>query len=77
MGLRLQGPPLSTAPPLQQVSHGVPHGAIQMDGHGQLLVLLNERGTTGGYPCLGAVITADHWLLGQLRPGDHVSLQAV
>jgi allophanate hydrolase subunit 2 len=40
-------------------------------------VLLPDHATVGGYPVLATVITADHPVLGRLRPGDRVRLRLV
>lgn len=68
-GLRLDGPPIPSAMGAAAPSHGVLPGTIQLTPSGQPLVLLNDGGTTGGYPVIGVVITADLWRLGQARPG--------
>ncbi|MGH8372461.1 MAG: biotin-dependent carboxyltransferase family protein [Gammaproteobacteria bacterium] len=53
-------------------SQGMVTGAIQVPGDGCPVVLLPNHGTTGGYPVLATVISADHWRLGQLAEGTHV-----
>lgn len=70
-GLRLDGPPLTTAP-VELVSRGVRWGAIQLPPDGRPIVLLPDGPTVGGYPVVGVVVSADLPLLGQLRPGDRV-----
>jgi allophanate hydrolase subunit 2 len=57
-------------------SHGVLPGAIQLTPAGQPLVLLEDAGTTGGYPVVAVVIHADVPLLGQLGPGAEVRFRA-
>ena len=47
----------------------MPHGAIQVPGDGQPIVMLADRQSTGGYPKIATVISADLPRLGQLRPG--------
>ena len=69
-GLRLDGPPIRPAGEASASSHGVLPGTIQLTPSGQPLVLLNDGGTTGGYPVIGVVISADRWRLGQARPGS-------
>jgi allophanate hydrolase subunit 2 len=77
MGARLDGPPLpvATAEPLP--SHGVPFGAIQVPPDGRPILLLADHQTTGGYPVVGVVISADLPAAGQLRPGAVVRLREV
>ena len=36
-----------------------------------------EHQTTGGYPKIANVITADLCKVGQLKPGDHIQFQSV
>ena len=47
-------------------------GAIQIPASGQPILLMSDRQTTGGYPQIATVITADLPLAGQLAPGDWV-----
>ncbi len=56
----------------QIVSEGVPRGAIQLPPDGEPILLLAEHQTTGGYLIPAVVIAADHWRVGQLRPGERV-----
>jgi antagonist of KipI len=39
--------------------------------------LMADRQTTGGYPVIGLVVTADLPLVAQLRPGDEVRFDEV
>jgi antagonist of KipI len=52
-------------------------GAIQVPPDGQPIVLMPDHATTGGYPVIACVITADLPLLGRLRPGDRVIFTVV
>lgn len=58
-------------------SQGMVTGAVQIPGDGRPVVLLPNHGTTGGYPVLATVISADHWRLGQLAEGTHVRFEEV
>jgi antagonist of KipI len=77
MGFRLEGPTLASvrgfdgAPDF--ISDATPLGSIQVPGSGQPIVLMADRQTTGGYPTIATVITADIGVVGQLGPGDSVS----
>ncbi len=66
MGLRLKGP---KTPPRANTaalpSEGTVPGAIQIPPDGQPIILLNQRGTTGGYPVAGVIVTPDLWRLAQ------------
>lgn len=74
MGLRLSG-----AAPLTSGSHGDAisgptfAGAIQVSGAGDPMLLLSDRQTTGGYPQIAVVISADLLRAAQLLPGDRVA----
>lgn len=70
MGMRLEGPRVPHKGDYNIVSDGVPHGAIQVPGDGQPIIMLADRQSTGGYPKIATVISADLPRLGQLRPGD-------
>lgn len=77
MGYRLKGP---TAASLRAeiISDGVPPGAVQVPPDGQPLVMMADHQTTGGYPKIATVITADLPLLAQCVPGEsHVRFRAV
>jgi biotin-dependent carboxylase-like uncharacterized protein len=77
MGMRLEGPLLAHAKGFNIVSDGIGPGAIQVPGNGLPIVLLADRQTTGGYPKVAAVISADLPALGRLTPGAKVAFQAV
>jgi antagonist of KipI len=70
MGYRLDGPLLAHAGSADILSEAMPVGAIQVPASGQPILLLAERATTGGYPTIATVITADLPIAGQLAPGD-------
>jgi len=50
MAYQLEGPRLRHAKGFNIVSDGVAHGAIQVPGEGQPLVLMADRPPTAGYP---------------------------
>lgn len=77
MGLRLEGPRVTHSGSFDLISDGNAHGAIQVPGSGQPIVLMADRGTTGGYPKIAVVISADLPLLGRLPPGARLSFKAV
>ena len=47
-------------------------GGVQVPPSGEPILLMSDRQTTGGYPQIAVVITADLPLAGQLAPGDWV-----
>jgi antagonist of KipI len=75
MGLRLQGPKIDCAREL--VTEGVSLGAIQVPRGGEPIILFVEHQTTGGYPKIANVISADLPAVGQLRPRDEVRFEPV
>ncbi len=77
MGYRLSGFKLRHARDFNIVSDGIAPGAIQVPGSGEPIILLADRQTTGGYPKIGVVISADLPALGRLRPDDRISFAAV
>ena len=48
-----------------------------MPGNGLPIVLLADRQTTGGYPKLATVVSADLPALGRLSPGARIAFEAV
>jgi KipI family sensor histidine kinase inhibitor len=73
-GLRLNGPPLQRAPGRdgELPSEGVAAGSLQVTHDGQPILLLADHPTTGGYPVIAVVVSADLGLAAQLRPGQQV-----
>jgi len=67
MGFRLSGPELKIKKSADMLSHGVFPGVIQVPPAGQPIILMADAQTTGGYPKIGVVITADLAKLAQLR----------
>ena len=76
MGLFLDGPAL-VALAGSMVSDGVVPGSIQVPPSGTPVILMRDCQTTGGYPKIGTVISADLDRLAQMRPGEAVRLEAV
>jgi antagonist of KipI len=71
-GYRLAGPPLAHAGAADILSEATPVGSVQVPRSGQPILLMADRQTTGGYPKIATVITADLPLAGQLAPGDWI-----
>jgi antagonist of KipI len=76
MGLRLETPALRLQ---SQEILTVPMtvGSIQVTPSGGLIVLHVDHQTSGGYPVIATVISADLPLLAQARPGDTVRFRPV
>ena len=77
MGYRFEGPRIEHQAGADILSDGTPAGAVQVAGDGMPLVLLADRGTTGGYAKIATVISVDLPRLAQSRPGDRVFFDAV
>jgi allophanate hydrolase subunit 2 len=77
MGVRLTGPPLPRIDDEDIITEGVSLGAIQVSHDGQPIILFVEHQTTGGYPKIANVISADLHKIGQLRPRDEVRFELV
>jgi len=75
-GYRLLGPALTHAMGADILSDATPIGSLQVPASGQPILLMADRQTTGGYPKIATVITADLPLAGQLAPGDWVAFVA-
>ena len=68
MGYRLEGPPLSHRGKTELISEGMTFGAIQIPANGQPIVMMADCPTTGGYPKIGTIVSADLPLLAQCVP---------
>jgi len=77
MGYRLEGPAIKHLHGHNIVSDGTVDGSIQVPGNGAPIVLMPDRGTTGGYPKIATVITADLGRLAQTQPGTAFRFRAV
>jgi antagonist of KipI len=70
MGFRLSGPPLKLKEEEQLVSSGVSFGTVQLLPGGQLIILMADHQTTGGYPRIAHIISAHLPVLAQKKPND-------
>lgn len=77
MGTRLSGPVLAHSAGYNIVSDGIVTGHVQVPGDGQPIVLMRDRQTTGGYPKIAGIVSADLPRFAQLRPGSTVRFRAV
>ncbi|UUX50001.1 biotin-dependent carboxyltransferase family protein [Nisaea acidiphila] len=77
MGMRLEGPALEHARGYNITSDGIVTGAIQVPGNGLPIILLADHQTTGGYPKIGTVISADIPRLGRMKPGDTLLFEEI
>lgn len=77
MGYTFSGDALRLSTWEELLSEGVTYGTIQVPASGKPIVLMAERQTTGGYPRIGQVITADLAKLAQLQPNSQVTFEIV
>jgi 5-oxoprolinase (ATP-hydrolysing) subunit C len=77
MGYRLEGPAIRHLHGHNIVSDGTVDGSIQVTGSGAPIVLMADRGTSGGYPKIATVISADFGRLAQTPAGTGFRFQAV
>jgi biotin-dependent carboxylase-like uncharacterized protein len=77
MGYRLEGPAIHHLHGHNIVSDGTVNGSIQVPGSGQPIVLMPDRGTSGGYPKIATVISADLGRFAQIPAGRGFRFQAV
>jgi len=71
-GLRLTGPELRRTRLPELPSEGMATGSLQVTHDGQPILLLADHPTTGGYPVIAVVVTADIGRAAQLRPGQQI-----
>jgi allophanate hydrolase subunit 2 len=72
MGFRLAGGSALPREPGEMISDATVAGGLQVPASGHPILLMADRQTTGGYPIIAVVITADLPAAGQLLPGDQV-----
>ncbi len=70
IGCRLEGTALAHRGPSEIVSDGLVPGAIQVPPDGAPIVVMADGPTTGGYPKIATVVSADLPLVAQLVPGE-------
>ena len=77
MGIRLTGNSITSDHGNEILTEGIPLGGIQVPGSGDPILSFVEHQTTGGYPKIANVITADLCKVGQLKPGDQFKFQRI
>jgi len=69
IGYRLVGPPLERTHQNELISEGMARGCIQIPPDGLPIVMQADCPTTGGYPKIASVISADQPILAQVPVG--------
>ena len=77
VGCRLAGPRIGHRRGADIVSDGTAFGAVQVSGDGMPIVLMADRGTTGGYTKIATVASADLSRIAQAAPGDRVRFEQI
>lgn len=77
MGYRLRGPALERLEATELLSSAVTFGTVQVPPDGQAIALMADHQTTGGYPRIAQVVTADFSALAQVAPGQTIRFEEV
>ncbi|MEJ8843421.1 biotin-dependent carboxyltransferase family protein [Lacibacter sp. H375] len=77
MGYRLNEKTLKTNRNCEIISSPVTQGTVQLTPSGELIILMADAQTVGGYPRIAQVCSADLSLLAQKKPGDKIQFQMV
>jgi antagonist of KipI len=77
MGFRLQSASLNLNNKFELISAAVGFGTIQLLPEGQLVALMADHQTTGGYPRLAHIINYDLPLVAQLGAGDKLNFKFI
>jgi allophanate hydrolase subunit 2 len=77
MGMRLEGPKIENIVNTNIKSEGLIKGVIQVPADGNLIIMLSDHGTIGGYPKIGVVISADYDKLAQSTPGSKIKFKSI
>ncbi len=72
MGYRLAGPPLARAKTDEILSGPTTLGSVQVPANGVPIALMADHQTTGGYPRIAEIASADVPRLAQIAPGGTV-----
>lgn len=77
MGYRLEGLPLSYPKNFNMLTSAVLPGTVQLTPSGQLIVLMQDCQTTGGYPRILQLTKSGIIALAQKKAGDPVSFEGI
>lgn len=77
MGFRLKSEPLYLLDKIELVSSAVDFGTIQLLPDGQLIILMADAQTSGGYTRIAHVVSTDLPVLAQLGAGDKVNFELI
>ncbi|MDR2137095.1 MAG: biotin-dependent carboxyltransferase family protein [Synergistaceae bacterium] len=77
MGFRLEGPAIAHKESADIISDAICLGSVQVPGHGQPIVMLADRQTTGGYTKIATVCAVDVENLAQRLPGGKARFEKI
>ncbi|MBC7722478.1 MAG: 5-oxoprolinase/urea amidolyase family protein [Pedobacter sp.] len=77
MGYRLHGLPLQLLQPLSLISAATTKGTIQLLPDGELIILMADHQTIGGYPRVGHIAQKDIPKLAQIQAHQHIKFQLI
>jgi antagonist of KipI len=77
MGYNLQGAVMNRRIKKELLSTAVAPGTIQVTNDGNLILLMADCQTTGGYPRIAQAAVVDMPLCAQLKPGDSISFEEI
>lgn len=77
MGYRLKKEALTTEQACEIISSPVTQGTMQLTPSGELIILMADAQTVGGYPRVAQVCAVDLSLLAQKKPGDQIHFQLI
>jgi len=77
IGYRLSGPEIKHSKKSDIISEGGALGSIQIPGDGQPIILLHDRGTTGGYPKIATIASVDIPKISQAKPGQVIKFKEI
>lgn len=77
MGYRLDGEKIEHKDGGDIISDGIAMGAIQVPSHGNPVIMMADRQTTGGYTKIGNVISVDLPKVAQAKPGDKITFKKI
>jgi len=77
MGYQLKGEKLCLTKHFELLSEAVTYGTIQVPADGMPIILMADRQTTGGYPKIAQVISADLPKLAQMQPHQKIIFKIV
>lgn len=77
MGFRISGKPLYLLDKIELVSSAVDFGTIQLLPDGQMIILMADHQTTGGYPRIAHIFSRDLPILAQLGASDKIRFEMI